>query len=297
MKTWRATAVALALTTAWLPGSAAHAAGPNAYVALGDSYTSAPFVPVPTGKPIDCGQSTMNYPHLVAKAIKPPVFRDVSCGSAETKHFTEPQTGLPLGGTNPPQFNALNANVKLVTVGIGGNDIGFGGIADNCVQVPTAAGGTPCRDHYVHDGHDELRDRITADGPVIAHALQQIHTLAPSAAVLVVGYPAIVPDHGPGCYPYLPVLPTDVAYLRGVEKALNAMLRDAALGNGAAYVDWYGPSVGGLVGHDACKPPGIAWVNGAVLVPPSYPAHPNQLGTAGAARAVERVLSRLHVHF
>ena len=35
------------------------------------------------------------------------MFLDVSCGWAETKHMTSPQTGLPLGGTNPPQFNAL----------------------------------------------------------------------------------------------------------------------------------------------------------------------------------------------
>jgi len=36
--------------------AAAQAVGP--YVALGDSYTSAPFVLYPTGNPIGCGRST-----------------------------------------------------------------------------------------------------------------------------------------------------------------------------------------------------------------------------------------------
>lgn len=56
---------------------------------------------------------------------------------------------------------------------------------------------------------------------------------------------------------------------------------------GARYVDWYGPSIG----HDMCAPPGLAWVNEAVLVPPSFPVHPNVLGTMGAAEAADLVIS------
>ena len=43
------------------------AAGP--YVSLGDSYTSAPLVLVPTGNPIGCGRSTNNYPSDVARVM------------------------------------------------------------------------------------------------------------------------------------------------------------------------------------------------------------------------------------
>ena len=70
--------------------------------------------------PQDCGQSWRNYPHLANLLIGADIFRDVSCGSATIDDFTKPQDGLPLGNTNPPQFNALGPNVDVVTVGIGG---------------------------------------------------------------------------------------------------------------------------------------------------------------------------------
>jgi GDSL-like lipase/acylhydrolase family protein len=265
----------------------ATAATPNAYVALGDSYTAAPFASVPTGDPIDCGRVEHNYPHLVATALTAPVFRDVSCGSAQTKHMTQAQDGLPLGGTNPPQFNALGADTALVTVGIGGNDIGFGGAANRCVQPPKQLGGTSCKAYYTQGGHDEISDKIVAAAPKIAAVLTGIHERAPDATVLMVGYPALLPEDDAGCYPYLPVLPEDIAWLRAKNKELNAMLATQAASNGASYVDWYTPSIG----HDMCKPPGIAWTNGAVVVPPSYPAHPNILGEMGASDAVLGVLS------
>jgi hypothetical protein len=53
----------LALTT-----GVAQAAG-GVYVALSDSYTSAPLVPNQHGEPIDCGRSDHNYPSLVAQAF------------------------------------------------------------------------------------------------------------------------------------------------------------------------------------------------------------------------------------
>ena len=276
-------AVVVALATA-LNAPAASGRAPTNYVALGDSYTAAPFVSLPVGNPIDCGQSDRNYPRVVQETLHADGFRDVSCGSATTDDFTAPQTGLPLGGTNPPQFDALDDTVTLVTVGIGGNDIGFGGIVDACVQPPI--GGQPCTPTYTAGGVDQISARIARTAPKIAAALQQIHQLAPNATVLVVGYPSILPDTGTGCYPYVPILPDDVPYLRAKEKELNAMLATQAAANGATFVDTYTSSIG----HDACQLPGFAWVNAVVLVPPSYPGHPNLLGEADMAAQVLHAL-------
>jgi hypothetical protein len=52
------------------------------------------------------------------------------------------------------------------------------------------------------------------------------------------------------------------------------MLEDVALSKGVTYVDLYTPSIG----HDVCQLPTIAWVNGMVIVPLSFPAHPNGIG-------------------
>ena len=261
---------------------------PNAYVALGDSYTSAPFISAPAGEPIDCGRSDRNYPHMVQATLRFPVFRDVSCGSADTKDMTQAQGPLPLGGMNPPQFDALRPDVALVTVGIGGNDVGFGGATSECVQAPKPLGGQPCSARYTAGGVDQISQRIVEAAPKIAAVLDGIHLRAPQAKVVVVGYPALLPETNWGCYPYVPVLPDDIAWLRAKNKELNAMLASEAAKDGSTYADWYTPSVG----HDMCKPPGVAWTNAIAVVPPSYPAHPNMLGTQGAANAVLRALGQ-----
>jgi lysophospholipase L1-like esterase len=262
-------------------------------VALGDSYTSAPFVSAPAGDPYDCGRSDRNYPHVVANRLLPAVFRDVSCGSAETEDMTQAQGPLPLGNYNPPQFDALGPDVALVTIGIGGNDIGFGGATTDCVQPPPLLGGKSCKAAYTRGGVDRISENIKAAAPKIAAVLAGIHERAPAATVLLVGYPALMPENG-ACWPYVPVLRQDAEWVRDKNKELNAMLATQAAADGrTTYVDWYTPSIG----HDMCKPPGIAWTNAVVVVPPSYPAHPNLLGTQGAANAVLRVLDRIGFSF
>ena len=149
----------------------AQAAG-DRYVALGDSYTSGPLIPNQVGTPIDCGRSDRNYPSLTAPALRTASFTDVSCGSAQTKHMTQPQTDLPAGGTNPPQFNALRRDTTLVTVGIGGNDAGLVGVAENCAEMgATQPTGTACRDRYAPGGKDQVAAKIEAAKPRIAAVL------------------------------------------------------------------------------------------------------------------------------
>jgi hypothetical protein len=51
----------------------------------------------------------------------------------------------------------------------------------------------------VHDGRDEISERIQATPPKVAAVLQGVHTRSPKVRVLVVNYAAILPDEGPGC--------------------------------------------------------------------------------------------------
>jgi lysophospholipase L1-like esterase len=272
------------LTIAALLAPVARAAAPTGpYVSLGDSYTSAPLVPVPTGNPIDCGRSTNNYPSDVTRVIHPASFTDVSCGSATTNDMTQAQTGLPLGGTNPPQFNALSAVDTLVTVGIGGNDAGLVGVAVQCAQLDFFSPfGTACKDHYNSGGSDSNVARINATGPKVAAVLQGIHARAPQARVVIVGYPDGLPVNGGGCWPLVPISNGDVAYFNSLEQQLNHVIAQAAANNHATFVDTWNSSIG----HDACKPPGVAWVNGIVPNSVAYPLHPNQMGEQNMANQV-----------
>ena len=142
--------------------------------------------------------------------------------------------------------------------------------------------GSPCHDKYVVNGDDQISDRIAATAPKVANVLQGIHSRSPAARVFVVNYPAIFPDTGPGCWPTLPVSDGDVPWLRDKEKELNQMLSDQAAANGATLIDWYAASIG----HDACKPPGIKWTEGAVPMSGVTPVHPNLLGMLGASDLV-----------
>jgi hypothetical protein len=40
------------------------------------------------------------------------------------------------------------------------------------------------------------------------------------------------------------------------------------------------------LGHDACQPPGVAWVNGIVPTSAAFPLHPNQAGEQNMANQV-----------
>ena len=99
------------------------------YAALGDSFTAGPLVPLQGGHPPGCLRSDHNYPHLVAAAAGM-ALADVSCSGARTDHLFGPQAVL--GGPNPPQLDAVGPGTGVVTVGIGGNDIGFAEIVTTC---------------------------------------------------------------------------------------------------------------------------------------------------------------------
>ena len=257
------------------------ASGPPRYVSLGDSYTAGPLVPDQTGSPVGCLRSTHSYPFLVAAGTGAATFTDVSCQGATTANMAHSQS-VPLG-TNPPQDNALSAGTTLVTLQVAGNNIGFSDIIIHCTTLSlTNPFGSPCKSHYTSGGTDQLLAKFNATAPKVAADLQRIHADAPNARVFLVGYPAILPNNGNGCWPLVPIAFGDVPYLRGVEKALNSMLASVAAANHTTFVDTYTASIG----HDVCQAPGTKWVEGLIPTSPAAPFHPNQLGEQGMARQV-----------
>jgi hypothetical protein len=261
---------------------AAPASAAREYVSLGDSYTAGPLIPLQIA-PFGCLKSNNNYPHLTARNLGL-VLRDPSCSGAETEDMEHPQNVDP-DGPNPPQFDSLTTQTRIVTLQIGGNDIGFSSIGRDCASA-TSNQGTPCQDRYVHDGRDEISERIQATAPLVDAVLDGIRARSPHARVFVVNYAAILPDQGPGCWPQMPVTDGDVPYVRAKQKELNAMLASEAAANRARLVDWYTASIG----HDACKPPVIRWVEPVVPVNAAAPLHPNLGGMIGASELLTAAL-------
>jgi lysophospholipase L1-like esterase len=253
----------------------------GAYVALGDSYTAAPLLAGQGSSPAGCLRSADDYPALVAGALHPRSFTNVSCYGASTGDMTHQQETL--GRTNPPQLSAVSAADSLVTVQVGGDDIGFSRILATCGALSlTDPFGSPCQDHYTDNGADQLAQTIARTAPKVTALLDDIRQRAPHAQVLVIGYPDILPVSGNGCWPEVPIARGDIPYLRDTEVRLNAMLAAAAARAGVEYVDIYD----GTIGHDACQSSGVKWIEGLIPTSLAVPLHPNAAGEQAMARLI-----------
>ncbi|MFE2508212.1 SGNH/GDSL hydrolase family protein [Streptomyces naganishii] len=255
------------------------------YVALGDSYTSGPGIP----RQVDagCARSDHDYPSLVAAARGVSTFKDVSCAGATTDDMWKPQ------GANDAQLNAVGRDTDLVTVQIGGNDVGFGSIIATCARLGSQQpAGDPCRRYYASSGVDELALNVLRTAPKVDRVLRAVRVRAPHARVVVVGYPDLLPDDGSGCFPSVPFASGDFPYLRDTEKRLNLMLRLVAAWNHAEYADTYRPTRG----HDMCEAPADRWIEPLQPASPAAPAHPNAKGEQAMADTVLGLLARGHGH-
>jgi hypothetical protein len=271
--------VAVIAALSALAPAVANAAGAS-YVAMGDSYTAAPGVLPPAAGAFPlCFQSAANYPHLVAAALNLSL-TDVSCSGAKTENFTHSQfPGLE------PQFNALTPTTEVVTVGMGGNDGNlFGTLVRGCTALDFGKPneGAPCKEHF------EAFVNATREAfkPIQEEALAEIHVLAPNAKVLLVGYPDITPAHG-YCPTAIPWTTGDLQWFRnGVQIPGNETLREEAENTGAVFVDTFPHSIG----HDACQPPGVRWIEPLFGSLTGVALHPNATGEEQDALRVEKAM-------
>lgn len=270
-------------------------AGPKTLVALGDSYASGPLIPVQVEQPYGCLRSNNNYAHQVAAELRLGL-TDVTCSGASTKHLWEthgvsPEEEFAEYGSdfgydghpgNPPQLDALTADADIVTLQIGGNDIGFGGLATTCGEGSIR--GTGCRAAVEAE---QPFEQIADTAPKIRAVLAEIHRRSPDADIYVLGYPAIFKIGPTARCEAMGVGEEDAQYLRSIHEALNGMIQAVAEESGldhsqaTTYVDIYGPSVG----HSACDLPVIRWVEPIVPVNAAAPVHPN-LGGMTAIRDI-----------
>ena len=253
------------------------------YVALGDSFSSGPLIPLMRNDASGCFRSTNNYPAYVADLLDVATYRDATCASAVTADLRSSQAVLLGSSRPPPQLDALSQDTDLVTLGIGGNDFGlFGSIIGGCSRLtPWRSAGSPCRDSLVGAGGEDVKagDARRIQRPV-TRAVREVREAAPHAEVLVVGYPQLMPDRGSCGAAGLTA--GDAAWVSGIQTLLNRSLQRAAEAEGATYVDLTAASRG----HDVCARK-EAWVNGRIdRIGVALGFHPFQRGMAGVARVV-----------
>lgn len=282
---------------------------PLEWVALGDSYTAGaidaagPEYQTPRD---GCVRTTLSYPRVVEAELAEQVhLRNVSCGNATIANIAETQQ-VPIGHHLPPfstdpdhpfkavalQLDAVTPDTDVVTVGIGGNSLGFGEIIFTCVQlgIGSKGEGTPCKDQ-LGSGIAARLERVSNE---YEQMLTAIHGKAADARVITVGYPSIVPDDATTCRfdnlaDFSTVTPGDLDWLRtSVLEPLNTAIKSRATARGDAYVDLYASSQG----HSVCdKADGGNWVEGLLDTSGRFAlVHPNAKGHANAAARVKEAI-------
>jgi lysophospholipase L1-like esterase len=98
----------------------------------------------------------------LARRLSPGSFADVTCSSATTADIGS-RSQQTSQGPVPPQIAAIHPDTDLVTVTIGGNDIG---ISADAAQCRTSSLDTPlCSTRFVQGGVDQISAPINGAVP------------------------------------------------------------------------------------------------------------------------------------
>ncbi len=199
------------------------------YVALGSSMAAGPGIrPRAAGAPWAAGRSARNYPHLVAERLGLELV-DVTFSGATTAHvLADRQRGAA------PQIAALDGSETLVTVTIGGNDVGYIPLL-MAASLPRAARRLPLLGGRIAELLDRAaRDRALAD---VFDSLCAVGTAlrrgAPHARVFFVDYLTVLPPAGT---PAPPLSVADADLGRHVADTLERLTADAAAATGCEVV-------------------------------------------------------------
>lgn len=187
-------------------------ATPSNYVALGDSYSSGEGLEPFEAGTFEaggnmCHRSSQAYPRLLANDTSLPLDLGsngfAACSGATTAAIT-------LGNNNEgAQMDKITADTKLITMTVGGNNMGFAQYAEACIKKDCT--GKPSTDAILKIVRNVIPQMEYTLG-TIRDRLINLHNS--NATVLILGYPQIVPAH-----PYSNTSATGCEWLGGDREA------------------------------------------------------------------------------
>lgn len=223
--------------------------------------------PRAAGAPPASGRSARNYPHLVAQALNLDLV-DVTFSGATTAHLcSERQHGAP------PQIEALDGSESLVTITIGGNDVGYVPLL-MAATLPGVFRLLPAIAGLLDPGQrEQALDEVEAALRAVGAAVRD---RAPRARVFFVDYLTLLPPAGVRAGR----LPHDVVTLaRHVADRLERHTAAAAAATGCEVVR------AGQASRKHHPWSARPWTVGAGVPLPwrPWPFHPNAAGMAAVA--------------
>ncbi|MGQ0618005.1 MAG: SGNH/GDSL hydrolase family protein [Acidimicrobiia bacterium] len=251
------------------------------WLALGDSYSSGEGVLGAVGP---CQRSPAAYAPVAARDLADVELVAVACTGGRIRDLDgQIAEGLAALGGNRPD---------LVTLTIGGNDVGFSTVLVRCIS----SGIGPCAIDQpgISAGIDRLRGDL-----VSTYRRLRLDVLSPEGVLVVIGYPHLFADpddwpaaEGRRCDGFGR---PDAEVLRSLAEELNAAVAAAVAEAGAEFL-----AVAPLFeGHDRCGPD-EPWLHGisagvrerTFRVQSSF--HPN---SAGHAAVADLLVERLQALF
>jgi hypothetical protein len=305
------------------------------YVALGDSYSSgesnSPFTADSDQSGADqCHRSqTQAYSNLLQlpgqsqpiaamAANNQANFHFLACSGASSVDLTQATVDTNNTDNTPWRTSEdyhmgevnqiddsgwLDSNTTLVTLSIGGNDVGFADVLQGCLDVSHNCLApdfylTRTFGDYVQTSRIDTQPLTTYEPYLItqlrsrlAATYEQVHLQAPNAQILVIGYPHLFTNVIPlqfctGLTSQVQQWLNDMAdQVRTQEQNAVADTILAYPGTSITFVD----AIPGFTNHGVCDSGG-KWLNAVDPENRSYSFHPNSAGQAGYASIINGIL-------
>jgi lysophospholipase L1-like esterase len=232
-----------------------------AYAALGDSFAAG----VGAGSYLErtCYTSSKSYPKLLDADADKQLVAFPACSGKDTVDVLSRQVA------------AVPTTAKVVTVTVGGNDVGFAGVMQNCFVLLNNAS---CASAISTGAAIAESDEFAAS---IASVVTSVASRAPGAKVIVTGYPLLFWENTSGVNPKY----SWADEVNDETVVLNDVIESVATANGAVFIDVEDDFAGHGIGSSS------PWINDwKWLTTTTVNAfHPNAAGHAAYATAIRAV--------
>jgi hypothetical protein len=282
------------------------------YVALGDSFQSGEgalvYLQGTARAENRCHRSSSAYPWELLNrgdvfsglqfwACSGAVASDLSQTTVESSPpYDDPiwptsDSGAVLGTVPESYLGRLSDDTQLVTIGIGGNDLGFVPTLQACIAINNL-GHTPCWPFLAPGLADTLSQKV--EEGLWTDVFDAVRAGASNARVVVLGYPRFfVNDRNPSLCDFTTgVSKADQLWLNSTIRQVNSAIAAAAYSRGFQYVDIYDLPAG----HELCSDSDDKFLNGIILanaegtVPAPESYHPTPFAHGRIADAVSGAL-------
>ncbi|MBM7504033.1 SGNH/GDSL hydrolase family protein [Agromyces aurantiacus] len=240
------------------PGGGGGGSSELAFAAVGDSFAAG----VGAGSYLDtsCYRSSKSYPKLIDADANRKLVSFPACSGASTVETLA-------------QVATISTTAKLVTVTVGGNDVGFSDVMRDCFVLVSNSCQSRIDAGAAIATSQDFRDDVAA---VIAAIRNRTE---PDAKIVVTGYPLLFHENSSGVNPKY----TWADEVNDETAVLNGVIQSVAESNGAVFVDVMDDFAGHGIGSTT------PWINDWSWLNTVAGFHPNATGYVAYANAIRAV--------